>query len=197
MRYLIYKYYKEGDKAMKTRKMALAALFAAAISLLAQISIPLPFSPVPITGSLFGIFLAGALLGRSGTVAVITYLLLGAAGLPVFAQARGGLNILIGPTGGYLLGYVLGAYLLGWLVEQKGHSWLTLMAGMCLCLAAVHIIGTIQLALVAGYTFTQALWAGTLPFIPLDLAKAFLTGSLAQAVQASLSRAGLLQSYRH
>ena len=63
---------------MKTRKMALAALFAAAISLLAQISIPVPFSPVPSTGSLFGIFLAGALLGRSSAVAVITYLLLGA-----------------------------------------------------------------------------------------------------------------------
>ena len=181
---------------MKTKRMSLAALFAAVISLLAQVSLPLPFSPVPITGSLFGIFLAGALLGRFGVTPVLVYLLLGAAGLPVFAQARGGLNILAGPTGGYLLGFILGAYLLGWIVEQKGSSWLPLTAGMLVCLAAVYTVGTFQLALVAGYTLPQALWAGTLPFIPLDLVKIALAGSLIRAVKTGLSRAGLLESLR-
>ena len=95
---------------LKTRHMILSGLFAAITALLAQISIPLPFSPVPITGQTFAVFLTGAVLGgRWGALSMLLYIFLGAIGLPVFHNAQGGLHIVLGPTGGYLWGLCLAA----------------------------------------------------------------------------------------
>ena len=88
---------------MSLRELNRIALITALIAVLARLSIPLPFSPVPVTGQLIGIFLAGLLLGgRNGFLAVLAYLLLGAAGAPVFSYGLGGPAVLFGPSGGYL-----------------------------------------------------------------------------------------------
>ena len=97
---------------MHTKALILSGLFSAMVALMAQISIPIPFSPVPITGQAFGVFLAGSLLGGHwGAISLLIYVLLGAIGLPVFANAQGGLHVILGPSG-VPLGFVLGGYLL-------------------------------------------------------------------------------------
>ena len=94
-----------------------ASLF---LGLCAQISIPLYFSPVPLTGQTFGVMLIGAMLGRKrGTLTLLMYLLEGALGLPVFAGGAFGLLKLIGPTGGYFMGMVAEVYLIGWFFETQ------------------------------------------------------------------------------
>ena len=89
------------------------------IGILAQASIPIPFSPVPITGQTIGVVLIGSLLGkRRGTLSIILYLMEGSLGLPVFANMQAGLHILFGPTGGYLFSFIIAAFLMGYFKEK-------------------------------------------------------------------------------
>jgi len=174
------------------KKLALSSLFAALIALLAQISIPLPFSPVPITGQTFGIFLVGSLLGgKWSAVSVLIYILLGAVGLPVFHQFQGGLHIIFGPTGGFLWGFVLGCYLLGKILEKK-ITYGTMILGMFLCMSTYFTVGALYLAFVAGLNLYQALLLGVIPFIPLDIVKLLAAAGLSLTVRKRLEKAGLM-----
>ena len=176
---------------LPVKKLVLSSLFTALIALLAQITIPLPFSPVPITGQAFGIFLAGSLLeGKWGAISVLTYLLLGAVGLPVFHQFQGGLHILAGPTGGFLWGFALGSYILGKTTEKKS-TFSAMILGMFLCMAAYYTTGTLYLAFVTGLTFHQALLLGVVPFLPLDVVKLLAAAILSRAIRRRLAKAGL------
>lgn len=179
---------------MQVREISLAAVFAALISVLAQISIPLPFTPVPVTGQMLGIFLAGAILGRRlGTIAVLAYLLLGAIGLPVFARGGAGIGALLGHSGGYLWGFALGVYLLGWIVEGgKNLSYFRTAGGMLACLIVVYLMGALQLAYILHLNWEKALLLGVLPYIPLDLAKLALAAAVSLPVRRSLQHAKLL-----
>jgi biotin transport system substrate-specific component len=176
----------------RTKKLILSSLFAAITALLAQFSFPLPFSPVPLTGQTFAVFLTGALLGKCwGAVSLLIYILLGAAGLPVFHNAQGGLHIILGPTGGFLWGFVLGTCLLGKFVDKRD-SYPAMLLGMFFCLLTYFSLGTLQLAYIAGLDLRQALMMGVLPFLPLDLVKLFAAAHLSFAVKRRLVRAGLL-----
>ena len=89
------------------------------IALLAQMSIHLPFSPVPVTGQTVGVLLVGAFLGsRMGTFSVCAYILEGAIGLPVFTGFKGGIMVLLGPTAGYIYGFLPAAFIMGWVTEK-------------------------------------------------------------------------------
>ena len=102
----------------RTSYMALCGLFAALMAICSFISIPLGFTPVPVNLATLGVFLAGGLLGKKyGTVSIAVYVLLGAVGVPVFAGFKGGVGVLAGPTGGYIIGYIAAAFLVGLLVE--------------------------------------------------------------------------------
>ena len=95
------------NQKIRTKQMVLIALMTAVTCVLGPLSIPLPFSPVPISLTNFAIFLAIFVLGmKSGTISFIIYLLLGAVGVPVFSSFRGGFQVLAGPTGGYLIGFI-------------------------------------------------------------------------------------------
>ncbi|MDN5347927.1 MAG: biotin transport system substrate-specific component [Clostridia bacterium] len=182
-----------------TRNMALAALMAAMIAALAQVAIPLPFTPVAITGQIFGVFLAGAVLGANlGTMSILVYVLLGAIGLPVFAKGGAGLGVLLGPSGGYIWGFILGTYVLGKIVEAgvTEVSYLRLATGMLVCLLIVYTLGTLQLAFLLRLTFLKALLLGVIPYIPLDMAKLLVASGLSLAVRRSLAGAGLLPGSR-
>lgn len=175
-----------------TKKFVLSSLFAALLALMAQISVPLPFSPVPVTGQTFGIFLVGALLGgKWSAVSVLIYLLLGAVGLPVFHQFQGGLHILFGPTGGFLWGFVPGCYLLGKITEKKS-SYGTMILGMLLCMSIYFSLGALYLAFTAGLSFYRALLLGVAPFLPLDIVKLLAAASLSLAVRTRLAKTGLM-----
>lgn len=149
------------------------------IALAAQVAIPLPFSPVPLTGQTLAVLLVGALLGsRRGGLAVITYLVKGFVGLPVFAGGVAGLAHLTGPTGGYLIGFVLAAYLVGLLAERGwDRRFSTTVAAMILGNLVIYACGAAWLAIQVG-GLARALSVGVMPFVPGDILKTLLAATL-------------------
>jgi biotin transport system substrate-specific component len=168
------------------RGMVYASLFGALTAVGAYIIIPLP--PVPITLQTLFLGLAGVLLGgRLASLSQVVYLLLGIIGLPVFAGGKAGLGVLFGPTGGYLIGFVAAAFVIGKLVALKkrpGFAWL------CLSLAAgtavIYTLGVLQLSLVARLSPLKALTIGALPFLPGDAVKIVLAALIARKLQDRL-----------
>jgi biotin transport system substrate-specific component len=148
------------------------------IALSAQVAFPLPFSPVPVTGQTFGVLFVASLLGRvRGTAAVLAYLAEGAAGLPVFAGAAAGPAKLLGPTGGYLAGFVLGAYVCGALAE-RGWDRTPLKTTVSMIAGNVAIFA-LALPWLARFVGPSNVWAlGFWPFIPGDVVKIGLAAAL-------------------
>lgn len=158
---------------------ARAALLAALMGASVVVTIPLPFSPVPITLQVLFVFLAGVLLGPVwGTVSIVLYLAAGAIGIPVFAGMSGGIGPLFGPTGGYLWGYAVAAGLIG-AVAHRGTDLrdpadvsLPLLVGALLMgLIVIYGLGTGYMAWLQQLTVTEALLAGAVPFLLGDLLK--------------------------
>jgi len=178
----------KNNPALPLSKLTMSALFTALTAVLAQFAIPLPFSPVPLTGQVMGILLAGNILGkRAGLLSVTAYLLLGAAGAPVFSLARGGVHMLTGPSGGYLWGFLPAVYIVGLLTEKTGRSSLVNNAVFMLAaLIIIYFCGALQLGLIMGYSPYQALIVGVVPFIPLDLFKVFLAANLSLQLKRKL-----------
>ena len=136
------------------------------IAVLAQVRIDLGFTPVPITGQTLGVLLVGALLGsKRGSAAVIAYLLEGAAGLPVFAGGMTGAAYMAGPTGGYLLGFIATAFVVGLLAER---GWCrridTAALALAFGLSLTLLCGWVWLSILLGPR--PAIAAGVLPFLP-------------------------------
>lgn len=158
---------------------ALVLLFAGITAGCAQVSIPLPFTPVPITGQTFAVLLTGAMLGtRRGALSMLLYIAWGAIGLPVFAGGAAGFLRIIGPTGGYLLSYPLAAALVGALAE-RGWDRKQPLVPLALLLGnlVIYLAGVLWLAVFVG-GIGSAITKGFLPFIPGDLAKLALTSLL-------------------
>lgn len=147
------------------------------VALCAQISLPLPFSPVPVTGQTFAVLLLGATYGaRRSAAALLLYLAEGAAGLPVFSPAGlPGVARLLGPTGGYLVAFPAAAFLLGWLVERSGgRRWWRWLGGVLAAEAVIFAAGTVWLKLLTQTSWGEAAGLGLLPFLPGELAKVAL-----------------------
>lgn len=142
------------------------------IALMAQIQLPL--WPVPVTGQTFGVLFIAALLGsRRGAGSVVLYLMQGAMGLPFFAAGRAGTAVFIGPTVGYLVGFILAAYLVGWLAERGWDRQVgTAVFAMILGNLAIYACGLLWLA--RFMPMEQLFAAGLLPFIPGDILKIVL-----------------------
>jgi biotin transport system substrate-specific component len=148
------------------------------IGLCAQVKILLPFSPVPITGQTFAVLMIGTLLGPwRGSLAVLAYITEGAVGLPVFALG-GGFTILIGPTGGYLVGFVPAAYITG-LLAQKGwdRRIVTTILAMVLGNIVIYAFGLFWLCCLTGIN-RSVLSVGLYPFIVGDLLKIALAAAV-------------------
>lgn len=170
------------------RDVGLIGAFTGLTAVAAQITFRLPFTPVPITGQTFAVLLCGAALGsRRGASAQLAYLGLGSAGLPIFAG--GGHGLLWGPSGGYLLGFVAAAYLVGWLVERGWDRRLrTASLAMLAGNAVIYLFGLPWLALYTGGPLTRLLLLGVVPFIPGDLIKLALASSLLPSTWAVVRR---------
>ena len=136
------------------------------LALLARLSIPVPFSPVPITGQTFGILFLGAVLGsRIGTLSVIMYIFEGLIGLPVFAGGTMGFLYLLGPTGGYLIGFIPAVYLVGYLSERGWTiNFTSVFLTMIIGTSVIFVFGISWLSVTAG--FGTALSIGLYPYIP-------------------------------
>ncbi|WP_233610004.1 biotin transporter BioY [Corallococcus sp. AB049A] len=170
------------DRFVRTRAQEALLVLGAALftALLAQVAVSVPGSPVPITGQTLAVILTAAALGPvRGTAAQAAYLLLGAVGLPFFAKGASGWGALTGPTGGFLVGFLPAAFLVG-LAARHGYDrrWWTagplFLAGQLLVLA----IGVSWLRVKAGLDFTTAFQKGFLPFIPGGVLKAAIAGLL-------------------
>lgn len=142
-------------------------------ALSAQLVIFLPFTPVPITGQTFAVLLSGGLLGsRLGMSSQLLYLFEGAIGLPFFAKASGGIAIFIGPTAGYLLGFPIAAFIVGYLVERGWNkSFFKTWAAMILAEMAIFGLGLLVLG--KFIPITALLTSGLIPFIPGAVIKDF------------------------
>ena len=176
---------------MNVAAMTRVALMAAFTAVAAQITIPL--EPVPFTLQVLAVVLTGLLLGpRYGALGMGVYLLVGAMGVPVFAGFRGGLGIVFGDTGGYLLAYPLAAALAGLAAGATANSprRRALVVGFLwgsAALAVIYALGATWLAILAGLSPGAALVAGVLPFVPFDLIKVGLATLVAVAVAPAIA----------
>lgn len=179
---------------MNTRDIVLVALFAAIVVVLGLMPpITLGVIPVPITLQTLGVMLAGVVLGgKRGALACVLVVLLVTIGLPVLSGGRGGLGVIAGPSGGFLLGWIPGAFLTGYLAErfvragagvarQVAVFFLSSVAGG---IAVVYAVGIPWLATVGGLGFAKAA-IGSLAFVPGDLAKAVVAALVARGVERS------------
>ena len=170
--------------------MTVCALMAAVTCVLGPISIPI--GPIPISLTMVAIFMAVFLLGPVyGSISYVIYFLLGLVGLPVFSGGAGGLGKVVGPTGGYLIGFAFMALICGILIDRSHHNFVIGMAGMILGTIVCYAFGTVWLAYQAGMSFYAALAAGVLPFIVGDLAKMVVAAIIGPQVRRQLARAGL------
>ena len=158
------------NKRNQTLFITMGALFTALLAVCSQIQIPLP--RIPINLALFSVYLAGIILGpAAGSVSVIVYVLLGMAGIPVFAGFKSGIAAITGPTGGYIVGYIFAAFVTGMIVKLAGDKIYLLviasLAGMIVCYA----LGTAWFMYSMKVNFISAFTVCILPFLPGDAVK--------------------------
>ncbi len=179
---------------MTTRDLTMTAMFAALTAMGALITIPI--EPIPFTLQLFFVLLSGALLGSlKGGLSQIVYILLGVVGLPVFAKGASGPGVLVGSSGGYIIGFVVAAFVIGAICEVTRSFWGTLSA-MLIGVAIIYAFGAAQLMIVLNLSFQKALVGGVYPFIAVDLIKALIAASLVGRLRPILSATPSISSAR-
>ncbi len=157
-----------------TKNLIIIALMAAIMCVLAPVSIPLFFTPVPISLGVFIVYIISYVLSPSYAVAsVFIYILLGLFGLPVFSGYAGGAAKLFGPTGGYIIGYLFSAFIVSYFVRLSSNR-LSHLLGMLLGLAACYAFGTVWFSLVQHMDFLASLKLCVIPFLPGDCIKIIL-----------------------
>ena len=170
----------------KLKSMILSSLMCALICIISPWTVPI--GPVPISLSSFIIMLAAYILGFKGAVmATFLYLLIGLTGIPVFSGMRGGLAVITGPTGGYLVGYLLLAYISGLFSEKFKRKKIYVFFGFLLGNICLYVLGTIYLSFVMNITFVKGLIIGVVPFIIPDMIKCFLAVLIGSSVVSSLN----------
>ncbi len=185
---------------MKTRELTVVGLFAALTAVLSIVRIPLPFTPVPVTLQVLTVTMAGAILGKKlGFLSQLTYVLLGAVGLPVFAGGAAGIGVLLGATGGYLWGFIVAAGVIGFLVEEgleDDYSFLKkyiiIVSSMLVGLVIIYVMGALQLMLVTKLDLAGAFVQGVLPFILPGVVKIGCGSLVACFLRERLVEANLL-----
>ena len=160
------------------------------VALAAQVSIDLPFTPVPITGQTFAVVLVGAGLGAVlGLASLGLYLFVGALGAPVYADGTHGWDVLTGPTGGYIVGFVLAAGLTGYLAQRRwDRRFSSAVAAMLTGNVVIYLVGLPWLAEQIDAGLEGTLEAGLYPFVVGDLLKLYLAGALLPAAWELVGR---------
>lgn len=165
------------------RRLIEIGLGALLVAVAAQVAVPVPFSPVPMTLQPLAVLVVGGVLGAGGGLAALTtYLALGLLGLPVFAGGSSGVVHLLGPTGGYLLAFPVAAALTGALTGRDAGVLRTLLA-CAVAMAVIHAGGVAQLALLGGSP-AAAFRVGFVPFLTGDLVKVGLAAALILALRS-------------
>ncbi|WP_281658823.1 biotin transporter BioY [Halobacillus sp. Cin3] len=172
-------------ESRKLRFLLNSAIFAALTAIMAQVEIPLPV--VPISGQTLAVGLTATILGsRQGAAAMVGYMALGAVGMPVFAGFSGGPQVLAGPTGGYIFGFILSAFITGYILEKTSFNLGWALAANTAGMVITLLCGILQLKFVLDISWTAALATGAYPFIAVGLIKAFLASWLGITVRKRL-----------
>jgi len=184
-------------RMLTTYELALAAVAAAFLCVVGPFTLVLPVSPVPLSIVSFAVGLTSAILGvKAGTLGCLLYLLIGFAGLPVFSGFTGGVGCLLGPTGGYLFGYLFLSVLCGMFAQWFPGNSKGDRSGICVGVFLGHLLvygfGSAWLAVVTGTTFSGALAIGVFPFLLGDLLKTLLIAIIAPRIRGRLRREKLL-----
>lgn len=159
------------NQKTKTTTITQVALVSALQCVVSPFAIVFPFSPVPVSFATLMLYLSVYILGKKkGVISCLIYLLIGLVGLPVFSGFTGGLGKVLGPTGGYLTGYLFLVFVAGWSVE-KWNSRIMQGIGMVLGTAVCYFYGSLWLAYQAGMGLTEAFFTGVLPFVLGDIIK--------------------------
>lgn len=181
-----------GTKRFHTKTMALIGVMTAVMCIMGPISLQLPISPVPLSLGTLAIYFAIYVLGmKKGTISCGVYLLIGFIGIPVFTAFTGGPAKLLGPTGGYLIGYIFMALICGFVIDRTENVVLCFL-GMLAGTAVLYLFGSAWLAYQANMTFMEALAAGALPFIAGDVLKIVVAMVAGGQVKKRLRKAGLV-----
>lgn len=179
-------------KNSNIRQIAIIGVMAAVICILGPLSIPIGVVPVSFTN--LAIYFVLYTLGmKKGTVSYIVYMLIGFAGIPVFSGFTAGPSKLIGPTGGYLIGFIFMALISGFFIDRFFDKWYFCLAGMILGTAVCYVFGTVWLAHQAHMTLGAAFSVGVIPFIPGDFVKILLAAFAGPQVRKQLIKADLFQ----
>jgi biotin transport system substrate-specific component len=186
----------QGERAVgrtKTKDMVLIGVMAALICIAGPLSIPLPFTPVPISLTNLAIYIVLFIVGwKRGTMSFLVYLLLGFVGLPVFSKGQAGAAILLGPTGGYLVGFLFIAVISGIVIEKYAGRVVPSVLGILVGLAITYLFGTVWYCFQAGIGFVEALGMCVIPFLPGDALKIIIAAILGPMLKKYLHRAGVL-----
>ena len=182
------------DKSVVSNKTLVRAMlvtgFVIMTALGAYLRIPLPFSPVPITLQTFFVILCGAVLGkRLGAFAQVSYVALGALGMPIFQGYGAGLLHLAGPTGGYLIGFIIAAFIVGTLTDRKhtSPSFSYIIFSMAIGLLAIYLCGIAWLMISYRIDLIKAAFLGFIPFIPGAVAKLIVASWIYSKIKARTS----------
>lgn len=193
------------NRSLKINRIVSIALMTAVICVLSPFAIAIPVSPVPISLATFAIYLTVIILGwEDGTISVLVYVLLGFAGAPVFTGFTGGAGKVLGPTGGFIIGYIFLAFIEGAFVEGArkarpyeevvGASYTSapILLGMVLGTIVLYVFGTLWLMRQAELTLVAALSAGVLPFIPGDIVKMIVALFAGTKIRSALVKSNLI-----
>jgi biotin transport system substrate-specific component len=165
-------------------KIALSLGFALVTGVMAQIRIPLPFTPVPLTGQVFAVLLSAVFLGGYGALSQLFYVILGIIGIPWFSGGLGGFAVITGLTGGYLIGFIPSAMLVGWFTSRYAffrkfhYQLLLMMAGV----VVIYILGSAQIAILIRLSLVDTIRLAVLPFIGVDLMKAAIVACISTSI---------------
>jgi len=168
-------------------KISLAFCFACLTGLLAQLRFYLPGIPVPVTGQVFGVLLAGVLLGKFGGISQCIYVGIGVSGVPWFSGFNAGFAYMMGPTGGYIIGFIIAAFFIGFIVDRyiRSRNFLNMLTLMFFStFVLIYIPGLFQLYLWMGTSIGlwELLTIAVLPFIAADIIKAIVAALIASGI---------------
>ncbi|MFV0399811.1 MAG: biotin transporter BioY [Oscillospiraceae bacterium] len=185
---------------LSVRELCTVGIITALNAVLAQIAIPLPFTPIPFSLGMMAVFIAGILLAPLPALfSQLCYLLLGIVGLPVFGNFTGGLGVFLGPKGGYLMAYPLMALVISLAVrwgKQSGAIRVvrTAVAMVLSTFLLLYLLGTLWLCFVMQTGFVEGLAMAVFPFIPLDMVKIAFCAAVMLPLRDRLAKQGLLGS---
>ncbi|MCI8466260.1 MAG: biotin transporter BioY [Lachnospiraceae bacterium] len=169
--------------------MALIGVMTAVTCILGPLAIPLPISPVPISFTNLAVYLTLYVLGmKAGTISYLVYLLIGLVGAPVFSGFTGGPAKLVGPTGGYLVGFIFMALIAGFFIDKFPNKYYLHIIGMVLGTAVCYLFGTVWLCFQMELSFGAGLMTGVVPYLPGDAAKIIISVILGPALRHGVTQ---------